>query len=256
MYLERFNEALRELLTIVPNPEAVDRLLTEEEELAFVQAFRKLIRIDNILSGFSNFTEDEVAIDAQTFEDYKSKYLDIRDKVRTEQRLQKVSILNDVDFEVELIHRDQVNVSYIIRLLAALHTAKPEEREARRQEIDNRLANEVQLRSKRELIEKFIDRELPRTRKDADIEQEFDNFMGAEKQRAIVQLGTGGTPYRDGATSGYQFQSLHRPRALSGGAARDHGGAAEYFAAGYDFGADSAGNSRFVGTVLRRRLTG
>jgi type I restriction enzyme R subunit len=187
-YLERFDEALQELLEIVPTPESVDRLLTEEQELKFVQAFRKPIRIDNILSGFSNYTEDEVAIDAQTFEDYKSKYLDIRDKVRTEQRLQKVSILNDVDFEVELIHRDQVNVSYIIRLLAALHTAKPEEREARRQEIDNRLANKVQLRSKRELIEKFIDRELPRTRKDADIEQEFDNFMGAEKQRAIVTL--------------------------------------------------------------------
>ena len=94
-----------------PTPESVDRLLTEEQDRNFVQAFRKLIRIDNILSGFSNYTEDEVAIDAQTFEDYKSKYLDIRDKVRTEQRLQKVSILNDIaGFEVELIHRDQVNV--------------------------------------------------------------------------------------------------------------------------------------------------
>ncbi len=189
VYLERFDEALQELLAIVPTPESVDRLLTEEEELAFVQAFRKLIRVDNILSGFSNYTEDEVAIDAQTFEDYKSKYLDLRDKVRSEQRLHKVSILNDVDFEVELIHRDQVNVSYIVKLLAGLHAAtKPEERAARRQEIDNRLAGEVQLRSKRELIEKFIDRELPRAGKDADIAQEFDNFMSGERQRAIVEL--------------------------------------------------------------------
>ena len=189
VYLERFDEALRELLAIVPTPESVDRLLTEEEELAFVQAFRKLIRVDNILSGFSNYSEDEVAIDSQTFEDYKSKYLDLRDKVRSEQRLHKVSILNDVDFEVELIHRDQVNVSYIVKLLAGLHTAtKPEERAARRQEIDNRLAGEVQLRSKRELIEQFIDRELPRAGKDADIAQEFDNFMSGERQRAIVAL--------------------------------------------------------------------
>ena len=189
VYLERFDEALNELLAIVPNPEAVDRLYSEEEQLAFVQAFRKLIRIDNVLSGFSNYTEDEVAIDSQTFEDFKSKYLDIRDKVRNDHSVEKVSILNDVDFEVELIHRDQINVNYIIRLLATLHTAtKPEERQAARQEIDNRLSNEVQLRSKRELIEKFIDRELPKVRKDADMEQEFENYMSGEKQRAMVAL--------------------------------------------------------------------
>ncbi|CAH0999455.1 Type-1 restriction enzyme R protein [Neolewinella maritima] len=188
VYVQRFNEALADLIELVPSPEAVDRLLTEEDELSFVQAFRKLIRIDNVLTGFSEYDMDDVAIDLQTFEDYKSKYLDIRDKVRTEAKRNKVSILNDVDFEVELIHRDQVNVSYIIRLLTNLHTAKEQDKAARRQEITTRLNNEVQLRSKRELIEKFIEQELPRVGKQGDVEQEFTNFWSAERQRATVQL--------------------------------------------------------------------
>ena len=188
-YVQRFDEALRELLRLTPSPESVDRLLTEEEELAFVQAFRKLIRINNVLTGFSEYSTDDVGIDPQTFEDYKSKYLDIRDKVRNEQRRHKVSILNDVDFEVELIHRDQVNVSYIIRLLTELHAAtKPQDKAAKRQEISTRLSNEVQLRSKRELIERFIDQELPRLRRNANVEQEFENFWNAERQQATVQL--------------------------------------------------------------------
>ena len=33
---------------------------------------------------------------------------------------EKVSILEDVDFELELIHRDEINVAYIIRLLIKL----------------------------------------------------------------------------------------------------------------------------------------
>jgi type I restriction enzyme R subunit len=65
-----------------------------------------------------------LGISAQVFEDYKSKYLDLYDKVRTDTQLEKVSILQDVDFEIELLHRDEVNVAYIISLLAKLHTSE------------------------------------------------------------------------------------------------------------------------------------
>ena len=69
---------------------------------------------------------------------------------------QKTSILNDVDFEVELIHRDQINVAYIIKLLAKLKQAKSTEAQKQRKAIMDLLGGDVELRSKRELIEKFI----------------------------------------------------------------------------------------------------
>ena len=59
-------------------------------------------------------------MDEQQFEDFKSKYLDIYDKYKHGTGIEKVSILDDVDFELELIHRDEINVAYILNLLRNL----------------------------------------------------------------------------------------------------------------------------------------
>ena len=106
-------------------------------------------------------------MDEQQFEDYKSKYLDLYDKVKTNQQKEKVSILDDIDFELELIHRDEINVSYIITLLRNMKSAKPAEREKQRQVISRILETETQLRSKKELIERFIAEHFPAIRKRA-----------------------------------------------------------------------------------------
>jgi type I restriction enzyme R subunit len=85
--------------------------------LEFVKRFRELIRIKNILTTFSDFSFSALGISEQTFEDYKSKYLDIYDRVKSEHSKEKVSILEDVDFELELIRRDEINIDYIVSLL-------------------------------------------------------------------------------------------------------------------------------------------
>ncbi len=64
-----------------------------------------------------------VAMPEQQFEDYKSKYFDLHEKVKQGNDKEKVSILEYVDFELELIHRDEINVTYILKLLANLKTA-------------------------------------------------------------------------------------------------------------------------------------
>ena len=63
-----------------------------------MQAFRELMRLKNMLGCFTDFSFDDLSIDEQEFEDYKSKYLDIYDKVRTGTEKEKVSILDDIDF--------------------------------------------------------------------------------------------------------------------------------------------------------------
>jgi type I restriction enzyme R subunit len=119
-YTDKFNEALKRLNNITPTIDSVNDLKTEEDELEFVQAFRDLMRLKNILNSFSDFDWDDIGIDEQQFEDYKSKYLDLHDKVKSEHQVEKVSILEDVDFELELIHRDEINVTYIVQLLIKL----------------------------------------------------------------------------------------------------------------------------------------
>lgn len=188
VYVRKFNEAVATLRQIAPTIDSVNDLPSEEEELAFVQAFRELIRLRNTLSGFSDFTFTDLTISEQDFEDYKSKYLDIHDKVKTTSEKPKTSILEDVDFELELIHRDEINVAYILKLLGKLHEAEEEEKEAQRKIINDLLGGEAQLRSKKELIEKFIQENLPFIQDSEEIPEAFTAFWNQEKTRAFNQL--------------------------------------------------------------------
>lgn len=187
-YVKKFNEAFIELLKIAPTVNSVNDLQTEEDELKFIKAFRELMRIKNILTTFADFKWEDLAMSEQQFEDYKSKYLDLYDKVKSDHQKEKVSILDDVDFELELIHRDEINVAYILKLLANLKDAKKAEQEKKRKEILDILSGEAHLRSKRELIEKFILENLPVIEDSEDVPEAFEKFWNEEQIKAFNKL--------------------------------------------------------------------
>lgn len=187
-YIEDFNEKFEELQEVVPTVDSVNDLVSEEDELNFIKAFRALMRIKNTMSTFTDFDWEDLEMTEQVFEDYKSKYLDLHDKVKTDGQKEKVSILDDVDFELELIHRDEINVTYILKLLAELKEANTQDQEKKRKEIVDLLTGESNLRSKRELIEKFILENLPEIDDSENIPQEFDKFWGEEQQKAFNKL--------------------------------------------------------------------
>src|SRR5690606_3139405 len=110
------------------------------------------------------------------------------DKAKGSNQKEKVSILFDVDFELELIHRDEINVSYILKLLAKLKDAPEEEKEKQHKAIVDLMVGESQLRSKRELVEKFIRENLPRIEDSEEIQDEFTDFWTKERVEAIRKL--------------------------------------------------------------------
>lgn len=187
-YVDKFTESFIELLRVTPTVDSVNRLKDEDQELEFIKAFRELMRLKNVLTTFADFQWNDLAMGEQLFEDYKSKYLDLWDKVKTNHQKEKVSILEDVDFELELIHRDEINVAYILKLLANLKSSDPNDVEKRKKEIVDLLAGEANLRSKRELIEKFILENLPEIKDADDIPEEFDKFWTKEQLSAFHQL--------------------------------------------------------------------
>jgi type I restriction enzyme R subunit len=187
-YTQKFNEAYDKLTQITPTVDSVNALKSEDDELEFIKAFRDIIRIKNIMTAFADFNWEDLDMSEQLFEDYKSKYLDLYDKVRTDHKKEKVSILEDVDFELELIHRDEINVNYIIQLLTKLKSKSKKDATQIKKEIDNLLNNEVNLRSKRELIERFILENLPVVKESDEVPEEFDKFWNAERQKAIDQI--------------------------------------------------------------------
>ena len=187
-YVAKFNQAFIALLQIAPTVNSVNDLPSEEEELEFIKAFRELMRLKNVLATFTEFDFVDLSMDEQNFEDYKSKYLDLYDKAKSAHLKEKVSILQDVDFELELIHRDEINVTYILKLLAKLKDADAEEQDRQKKAILELLAGDAQMRSKRELIERFIQENLPHIEDSDNVPDEFANYWSIERLSAIENL--------------------------------------------------------------------
>ena len=185
-YVELFNKAFMSLISIAPSVSSVDGLINEDDQLEFIKAFRELMRLKNVLTGFSDFNFADLSMGEQQFEDYKSKYLDLYETVKSKTEVDKVSILDEVDFELELIHKDEINVAYILRLLAQYRETDTAKHAEYKKSIINIIAGQEHLRSKRELIEEFIDSHLMGIAVD-DIDDEFERFWEEQK---VGEFGT------------------------------------------------------------------
>lgn len=189
-YVAAFNKHLPELLALAGAPSAVHDLPHEEAQLLFVQTFRELLRLYNVLESFAEFDRADLGMGVQDFADYKSAYLDLYEKVKKDTQKEQASILDDVDFELELIHRDVVNVQYILELLAKLYDGNEQEQQKLRSQISDMLSSEVELRSKRELIELFIEEQLPNIKNATEIPDRFEEYWeqkGVEAFEVLVK---------------------------------------------------------------------
>lgn len=185
-YVDDFNFNANNLLALVGSVAGVDDLEGEEKKAQFIQEFRRLLRIKNLLSPFSEFTFADLNLTKQQFEGFISKYYDIRDKVKN-QAVEKESILNDLDFEIELIRRDNINVDYIIKLMKDLD----KESASFTSDVDfilKTMDSSEELRNKKELIEKFIEENLPEIDDRSKLEENFDNYIDLERAKEIDKL--------------------------------------------------------------------
>jgi type I restriction enzyme, R subunit len=190
-YIDKFNDGVQELRAIAAIPNDVNKLIDEDDQVEFVKAFRNLIRLLNVSKSFTEFDFAALNMDEQTFEDYKSKYLDIYDRTRSRNEEENDSIIEEVDFELELIQRDEINVSYILKLLAELRQnikTTEEDYQKKKESILDLVGQEVQLRSKRDLIEKFINERMPTLESEDSIATVFQNFWNQERTVAVRQL--------------------------------------------------------------------
>ena len=188
-FVRLFNKAYGMLLAIAPDLDSIDQFVDEDQELEFIKAFRELMRLKNILTSFADFNFKDLKLDEQGFEDYKSKYLDLYDKVRSDRSVEKVSILEDVDFELELIQRDEINVKYILELIARLKDVDTDkEYEYQYKSIMDLLGGIPELRSKKALIEKFLSQNLEKVLSSEEVLEEFENYWETEKQAAVKTI--------------------------------------------------------------------
>ena len=183
-----FAEKLQELKAVAPTSGAVDTLQGEEDRAAFVKSFRDLLRVKSSLETFSEFSFADVGIPEQEFYDYQSKYLDIYEE-RKKEDPEKESILDQIDFELELTVRDIVDFDYIILLISGLKDIRSEAvRNKKTEDILRIFDRDAHLRKKKDLIKKFIEESLPRVGKREQVEKAFNEFWTSERASVLKKL--------------------------------------------------------------------
>ena len=95
--------------------------------------------------------------------------------------------MDDIDFEIELLVRDEINVHYIIMLLKRL---KPSSKdfEKDKESILMTMAGDPNLRNKKDLIEEFIESQLLYVTDEDELEEELENFIGKKKKEEFDRM--------------------------------------------------------------------
>ncbi len=195
-YLRLFVNAIEELYEIAPTPESVDLLEGETAQKEFIEAFRDVANLMQKMRTFDEFEFDsaKLGIAEQTFEDYKGKYFAIYEEVKKDrEQKEEVSILDDIDFEIDLLRNDIINVDYILNLLKSLNLEDKKEKEAGIKQIHRLLdtADNEQLRLKADLIRTFMQSVLPSLNKSDNIDDAYYNFEEQEKEKEIETFSNG-----------------------------------------------------------------
>ena len=186
---QEYEAAVQKVLKISPDYQAVDELITEEQQLAFIKAFREVMRYNAQLQTFIEYDQDQTALDKQHFANFASKYADLCRDVRKTTKKEKVSVLDDVDFQLDLLHSDRINVGYIINLLQlAVNSGDEQKRKKYEAQVYDLIGNEITLYDKQALIQKFIEENLPKMINGQSVQTAFATFWDAEKEQAYQHL--------------------------------------------------------------------
>lgn len=177
-YLKLFQERLDRLYEVAPTIESIDSMQDENEKKDFVEAFRELTKQLTKLKTFVEFefNEKKIGISAQKYEDYKSKYFSIYEGVKKDG---KTSVLVDIDFCIELMQTDKINVNYILNLIRTIDFETKEKTKKDIEKIKRLLdnADNENLRLKSELLREFLDQVVPNITKNDSVDEAFNEFL-------------------------------------------------------------------------------
>lgn len=187
-YTDDFNEQhegyvdlIADLITRFPLDE--ERITGEQRQKDFIGLFGAVLRLRNLLTSFDEFAGMQI-LSERDLQDYLGRYQDLRDEWRMKcEGGEKEDINDDVIFETELIRQIEINIDYILLLVAKFHDGHCEDKELLitiRKAVDS----SPELRSKKQLIETF----MADINDVDDVLTEWRSFIAEEKERQLVQI--------------------------------------------------------------------
>lgn len=157
----------------------------EQSEKDFIRLWGAVLRLRNILTSFDDFAGNEI-LSERDFQDYQSAYLDLYDKHRKHNDADKENINDDIEFEIELVKQVTINIDYILQLVAQYHKSRMKDKEILTS-IDKAMSSSPELRSKKELIERFINSLNAHSDVDRDWREFTDKNKAEELDRIIEE---------------------------------------------------------------------
>lgn len=190
-YLKLFKDQVRSLFNIALTPSDVDLLESEDDKKKFIIAFRELSSTLVKLQTFTKFefSQDKIGISQQTYEDFRSKYITIYESAKRLEN-EKVSILADIDFSIELMHTDKINVAYIMNLIRNIDFDNEENKKKDVKHIMTELnrADNEELRLKVDLIKSFLEQVVPNLKSEDSVDDAFNQFEDAARKEEIEKF--------------------------------------------------------------------
>ena len=190
-YLSLWNTELIKLKNVAPTVEIIDDIKDENKQKEFILAFRDLTKVLTKLNTFVEFEfeEEVLGINEQTYQDYKSKYFMLYDKIkRTED--EKTSVLKDIDFLIELMHSDKINVGYILNLIKDIDLVDKQKQARDIKNVITELdrADNEELRLKVDLLKEFLNKVVPELEINSDIDLEYEKFEEVKKEEEVDEF--------------------------------------------------------------------
>lgn len=141
-------------------------IVGEAQQKDFIRIYGAILRLKNILTAFDTFEGHEILTE-RDFQDYQSVYIDLYQEFSKARENEKEKINDDIVFEIELIKQVEINIDYILMLVAKYHASNCQDKGIL-VSIDKAIGSSTQLRSKRDLIEHFIETINASTKVDED----------------------------------------------------------------------------------------
>jgi type I restriction enzyme R subunit len=157
-------------------------IIGEEAEKDFIRLYGAILRLKNILTSFDNFEGNEI-LSERDFQDYQSIYIDLYQKYRKGADGDKETINDDIVFEIELVKQIEVNIDYILMLVAKYQESNCKDKTILTT-IDKAINSSIKLRSKKELIERFIEQVNVSTK----VDEDWRKFLQERKEADISAI--------------------------------------------------------------------
>ena len=173
-----YEERIAELIQKYPLGE---QIIGEQAKKDFIVAMCNILRLKNILSSFDKFEGNEI-LSARDFQDYIGTYTDLYEEFKKD-KAEEESIKDDIVFEMELVKQIEVNIDYILMLVAKYHESNCTDKEILGS-IDKAIKSSLALRSKKELIDTFISKINVNT----DVMNDWTKFVQEQEETELKKL--------------------------------------------------------------------